>query len=93
MDCREFVDFLMEYVDGELDADMLEIFEEDFELLQNTIRTLARGQLGLLRRTIGGTRRAPGVRALTQAPGGRGRARQAPRRGTRHSDPIPDPIG
>ena len=39
----------------------------------------------------GGTRRAPGVRALTQAPGGRGGARQAPRRRTRHSDPVPDP--
>ena len=30
---------------------------------------------------------APGVRALTRAPGGRGGARQAPRRRTRHSDP------
>ena len=27
MNCREFVDFLMEYLDGDLDADAREIFE------------------------------------------------------------------
>jgi CRP-like cAMP-binding protein len=43
---------------------VLEIFEEDFELLQNTIRTLARGQLALLKRVIGGSRRAPWKQAV-----------------------------
>ena len=28
MNCREFVDFLMRYLDGQLDAAALEIFEE-----------------------------------------------------------------
>ena len=45
-------------------SQVLEIFEEDFELLQNTIRTLARGQLALLKRAIAGTRRAPWKRAV-----------------------------
>jgi CRP-like cAMP-binding protein len=38
---------------------MLEILEEDFDLLQNSIRSIARFQLSLLERVIGGTRRAP----------------------------------
>ena len=28
MNCREFVDFLMEYLDGDLDADVRGVFEE-----------------------------------------------------------------
>ena len=40
-------------------TNILEVFEEDFELLQNTLRSVARAQLALLMRMIGGTRRAP----------------------------------
>ena len=40
-------------------ANMLEIFEEEFELLQNVLRTVARYQLSLLQLVIGGSRRAP----------------------------------
>ena len=31
MNCREFVDFLMEYLDGELARDAREVFEEHME--------------------------------------------------------------
>ncbi len=37
--------------------DLLEVFEEDFELLQNSIFNMASYQLSLLRQVIGGTRR------------------------------------
>lgn len=43
---------------------ILEMLEEDFELLQNTIRDLASVQQRLLARMIAGTRRAPWSRAL-----------------------------
>jgi predicted anti-sigma-YlaC factor YlaD len=32
MNCREFVDFLMSYLDGELESDPSRIFEEHMEL-------------------------------------------------------------
>ena len=38
---------------------VLELLEEDFDLLQNTVRNLARLHLRLLERVIGGTHRAP----------------------------------
>ena len=37
--------------------DLLEVFEEDFELLQNSIFNMAKYHLSLLRQVIGGTRR------------------------------------
>ena len=43
---------------------ILEMLEEDFELLQSTIRNLASVQQRLLARMIGGTRRAPWTRPL-----------------------------
>jgi len=50
-------------------ASVLEMFEEDFELLQNTIRSVARFQLTLLRLVIGGTRRAPWKPLIDVQPG------------------------
>lgn len=44
----------------ELDL-MFEIFEENFAMMQRAIRNLAREQLGLLRRSVAGTVRAPWV--------------------------------
>ena len=44
----------------ELDL-ILELFEENFAVLQRAIRSLAREQLGLLRKTVAGTVRAPWV--------------------------------
>ena len=45
-------------------ARILEMLEEDFDALQNTIRNLARIHLQLLERTIGGSQRAPWPRAI-----------------------------
>jgi len=45
-------------------ARVLEMLEEDFELLQSTIRNLANVQQRLLARMIAGTRRAPWSRSL-----------------------------
>ena len=49
---------------------VLELLEEDFDLLQNSVRNLARIHLRLLTRMIGGTRRAPWTEGI-EIPEGR----------------------
>jgi CRP-like cAMP-binding protein len=50
--------------------DLLEVFEEDFELLQNSIFNLARYQHSLLRQVIGGTQRGD-WKQVVEVPEGR----------------------
>ena len=40
MNCREFVDFLMSYLDGEISAEMREVFEAHIEACPPCVRYL-----------------------------------------------------